>query len=107
YNKLTGNFDWPHNAAGTDYWRGGFTWVGESGPELVSLPRGTQIMNAQESQQAVGDTFYITMNVNENAIHDLQALVNWAKRAQETVRKRPSSYNQNYAPMPNPGAFHG
>ena len=107
YNRLTGNFDWPHNAAGTDYWRGGLTWVGESGPELVSLPRGTQIMNAQESQQAVGDTFYITMNVNENAIHDLQALVNWAKRAQETARKRPSSYNQNYAPMPNPGAFHG
>ena len=107
YYDKDGNYLYGHNAGGTDNWRGGLTWVGESGPELVSLPRGTQIINAQESKQAVGDTFYITMNVNENAIHDLQALVNWAKRAQETARKRPSSYNQNYAPMPNPGAFHG
>lgn len=40
-----------HNAGGTDNWRGGLTWVGESGPELVSLPRGTAIHSAQESRQ--------------------------------------------------------
>ena len=40
-----------YNAAGTDSWRGGLTWVGESGPELVSLPRGTQIYPNQESRQ--------------------------------------------------------
>jgi len=38
------------NAAGTDYWRGGLTWVGEQGPELISLPRGTQIFSAEQSQ---------------------------------------------------------
>ena len=42
-----------HNAGGTDNWRGGATWVGESGPELVSLPQGTQIRSNQESRQAV------------------------------------------------------
>ena len=39
------------NASGTDNWRGGLTWVGEAGPELVSLPRGTQIFSNQESRQ--------------------------------------------------------
>lgn len=40
-----------YNAAGTDNWRGGLTWVGESGPELVALPRGSRIYNNQESEQ--------------------------------------------------------
>jgi len=31
------------NAQGTDYWRGGLTMVGERGPELVSLPRGSRV----------------------------------------------------------------
>lgn len=45
-----------YNAAGDENWRGGLTWVGEAGPELVSLPRGSQIYSNQESQQmaAVG-----------------------------------------------------
>lgn len=33
----------PHNAAGTDNWRGGPTWVGENGPEVVNLPRGATV----------------------------------------------------------------
>lgn len=40
-----------YNAAGTDSWRGGLTWVGESGPELVRLPQGTQIIPNQQSKQ--------------------------------------------------------
>lgn len=40
-----------YNAAGTDNWRGGLTWVGESGPELVQLPRGSAIYSNQESRQ--------------------------------------------------------
>lgn len=32
-----------HNAMGTDFWRGGPTWVGERGPEIVNLPRGSQV----------------------------------------------------------------
>lgn len=42
-----------YNASGTDNWRGGLTWVGESGPELVALPRGSAIHSAQESRQIV------------------------------------------------------
>jgi tape measure domain-containing protein len=32
-----------NNALGTHSWRGGRTWVGEEGPELVTLPRGSRI----------------------------------------------------------------
>lgn len=32
------------NAAGTSYWGGGPTWVGEQGPELLVPPRGSQII---------------------------------------------------------------
>lgn len=31
------------NALGTQYWRGGTTWVGERGPELLTLPSGSKI----------------------------------------------------------------
>ena len=37
------------NADGTDYWRGGPTWVGERGPEILNLPRGAQVIEHQRS----------------------------------------------------------
>lgn len=51
------------NAGGTEFWRGGLTWLGEGGPELALLPRGTQVLSAQESRNMVGgDTFYVTID---------------------------------------------
>lgn len=41
YNALKGV---GNNAGGTDDWRGGLTWVGEKGPELLNLPGGSQII---------------------------------------------------------------
>ncbi|MCW2789195.1 MAG: hypothetical protein JWP56_1498, partial [Aeromicrobium sp.] len=32
------------NAKGTDNWRGGLTWVGEEGPELLNVSKGAQII---------------------------------------------------------------
>ena len=62
YDKKTGNYIYGNNAGGTDNWRGGLTWVGENGPELVSLPQGSQIHSAQESQQmARNTTIYVTI----------------------------------------------
>ena len=40
-----------YNAAGDENWRGGLTWVGEAGPELVALPQGSRIYSNQESRQ--------------------------------------------------------
>lgn len=42
-------FQFGTNAHGTASWRGGLTWVGERGPELVDLPSGSQIYDANTS----------------------------------------------------------
>jgi hypothetical protein len=59
-----------YNAAGDRNWRGGLTWVGEGGPELLRLPRGSQIYSNQESGQiaaAAGtDTRELEASVQEN-----------------------------------------
>lgn len=47
-----------YNAGGTPNWRGGLTWVGEAGPELVRLPSGSEVMSAQESRRAAGTTIF-------------------------------------------------
>ena len=39
------------NAEGTNNWRGGPTWVGEKGPELVELPKGSRVLPNKESVQ--------------------------------------------------------
>ena len=47
-----------YNASGTKSWRGGATWVGENGPEIVDLPPGSRIYNNKESTNIAGDTIY-------------------------------------------------
>lgn len=79
WDKLNGmsnsaDYGFGVNAAGTDNWRGGLTWVGESGPELVALPRGSQIYSNQESRGMGGDQ-YITINVQ--GIQQLDEVVRW------------------------------
>jgi TP901 family phage tail tape measure protein len=54
-----------NNAMGTSYWRGGLSWVGENGPELVDVPRGARIYDAQDSQRMGGRTFNITVPVQQ------------------------------------------
>ena len=81
YSGYTGN-----NAGGTDNWRGGLTWVGESGPELVSLPAGSQVMTAQESRNAGGDTFYIS--INAASVREFNDIVELAQSARVRSRMR-------------------
>ena len=52
-STLFGGFG--RNARGTDWWPGGPSWVGEEGPELVNLPRGAQVIDADRSRRmAIG-----------------------------------------------------
>jgi hypothetical protein len=44
----------PHNAVGTRFFEGGMTMVGERGPELADLPRGTRIYTAGDSARMAG-----------------------------------------------------
>lgn len=71
------------NASGTDNFPGGVTWVGENGPELLWLPQGSRIDNAQESRMYGGDTFYITINADKiRELNDLIRMANDARRMQ-------------------------
>lgn len=42
------------NAQGTNFFEGGWTWVGEEGPELLNLPRGSKIMSNPDSKKMIG-----------------------------------------------------
>lgn len=58
------------NADGTEYWRGGPTWVGERGPELLNLPRGAQVIEHQRSLRMVaGATSAPAINNNIRVIN--------------------------------------
>lgn len=75
------------NATGNDNWRGGLTWVGENGPELVALPGGSQILNAQDSRNfAGGDTFYIT--IDAKSVQEFNDIVELARSARVRSRMR-------------------
>jgi len=52
------------NAAGTPYWRGGLSLVGEEGPELVNLPRGAAVFSAGETRAMLEQPAPVTVNVS-------------------------------------------
>lgn len=51
----------PMLAKGTDYFKGGLAIVGEQGPELVSMPRGSQVIPNREAENILsnGGTFIL------------------------------------------------
>lgn len=62
--EKTGTIKIGKNARGTDYWRGGLTWVGEEGPELISLPGGSKIFSNANSLQIAMDALK-SLSVNK------------------------------------------
>lgn len=44
-----------HLAKGTSNWRGGPTWVGEQGPEILNLPQGSQVIPNHKTGTYVTD----------------------------------------------------
>ena len=56
----------PHFAAGTSDFPGGMGLVGEQGPELVMLPRGSQIYPAEQTRQILSTT---TNNTSTSTRH--------------------------------------
>ena len=70
------------NASGTDYWQGGRTWVGEEGPELVELPRGSRITPGSEATGTVINNYYMTIDAkNVKDFNDVVALAQQQKMA--------------------------
>ena len=87
--KYVGNYGYSHafNAGGTENWRGGLTWVGEAGPELVNLPRGSQVLSAQESAGA-GNVYIETVVIDANDINELNDIVRIFHSAKVKARMR-------------------
>lgn len=60
------------NAEGDNNWKGGLTWVGEKGAELVDLPKGSRILSHKESvsltKQTSGVVKDSTANITQNAV---------------------------------------
>ena len=86
YDLKTGNYVYGYNAGGTENWRGGLTWVGESGPELVALPQGSNIYSNQESRGYGGDTIYVTIDAKN--VQEFNDIVEMAKKARIINRMR-------------------
>lgn len=72
---VAGGF-YPGLADGTDYWKGGTTWVGERGPELLNLPRGAQVVPNHKLGGLGGTTVNLspTYNIDGTGLSPAQLL---------------------------------
>lgn len=71
YNRI------PAYAKGTTYHPGGNAIVGENGPEIVTLPRGSRVYPNGIYPQSGGDTYYITIPAKD--IQEFNDIVRIAK----------------------------
>lgn len=88
FKRLFGGRSSAGHAAGTPYFRGGETIVGEYGPERVILPEGTRIQNANDTASATqGATVYNTINISVPDLPTLQKVVEFYSNYELTRRK--------------------
>ena len=73
------------NASGTRNFSGGRTWVGEEGPELVTLPRGTKIEPTRETNRTEYNTFYVTIDAKN--VSDFNKVVELARNQRMAERR--------------------
>ena len=78
------------NASGTDNWRGGYTWVGEEGPEIINLPRGSRVFSAKRSlslaaEASGGDTYIL--QVDASALQEVTGLMRAFEDAKRLKRQ--------------------
>lgn len=79
------------NAMGTPFWPGGLTWVGEQGPELVNLPRGSAVYSAAESRQMTEGEAAIHIHLDGMVVNnqlDLEAMAYDLARRIDRHRRR-------------------
>ncbi len=53
----------PRFASGVSNFGGGWAWVGENGPELLNLPRGSNVVPANQVEKATAPTIQVTQNI--------------------------------------------
>lgn len=84
-DKLAGKI--PRYFNGTNNYPGGWGWMNELGPELVKLPKGSQIIPHKESKEMLsgGDTFYVTIDAKN--IKDFTDVVRVFTGIRQTARQ--------------------
>ena len=86
----------PGHAKGTDFFRGGLTWINEEGGELINLPTGSQIIphdislryaeEAARSASVVNNSFgSININIESADLSDGQSIRDTAAALSENV----------------------
>ncbi|WLB14982.1 hypothetical protein [Bradyrhizobium japonicum] len=87
----------PKFAGGTAFAPGGMSLVGERGPEIVNLPRGSQVIPNDIARQvgstgtAIQNTFYVSGDVNPATIDKLAQSVVAAHRKVDGVTRQITS----------------
>lgn len=73
------------NATGTYNWRGGYTLVGEQGPEIVDLPAGSRIYpNGQYPESGSVNNYYV--RIDASSVREFNDIVRMAQTARMTER---------------------
>lgn len=81
-------------ADGTDNWRGGATWVGERGPELINLPRGAQVipnhelMARRDMKRATSTTYNVNVAAGATRQSTDQVIDQLTRRQIQASRNR-------------------
>ena len=75
------------NARGTDNWSGGKTWLGEEGPELVTLPKGSKITPANEAAAAGTTINYNYITIDAKNVQDFNRVVDLAQQQRMGIRR--------------------
>ena len=86
YGSFSGSLQRGH-AAGTPYSPGGVVRVGEYGPEMVYLPKGSRVVNATDTAAQQESVVNITINANVPDLGTLQNIIEFYKNYQLTRRK--------------------
>ena len=77
----------PGFATGTNFAPGGWAMVGERGPELVNLPRGSQVLPANETANRVSNSAPVTIN-NYVTVNSEQDIVSLTERILSQIRRQ-------------------
>ena len=74
-----------NHANGVANYAGGQTWVGEAGPELVTLPQGSSITPEKEAGRTEYNNYYVT--IDAKSVDDFNKIVQLAKQQRMAERR--------------------
>lgn len=74
-----------YNASGTDNFAGGRTWVGENGPELITLPQGSKITPSDKVDD--GGNYIFNVTIDAKNVKDFNDVVKVCMQKKQANRR--------------------